>query len=291
MPDSPVDVGDVLRFLRWEFVPFALVILTVILVAQHFARRLLDDLGERFTEWRLTLKKVSAIGRLVLFVGGIGFAVASVLDLRSEALFALFGTIGLAVGFAFKDLLASLMAGVLLLIDEPFQVGDRVSFKGYYGEIVSIGFRSVRLVTLDDNLVTIPNSAFLTEAVASANAGALDCMVVTSFHIPATSDFALARRIVTEAGASSRFVYLQKPLATTLREGFVDRHFVTTIDLKAYVFDARYEKAFVSDVTERVKVALRENGFDVPGVAGGAMRASGEPPRHRAVDVGGPPEA
>lgn len=261
MPEGSVDVGEVLRFLRWEFVPFALLLLGGILLAQQVSRRLLDDLGERFTEWRLTLKKVSAIGRLLLFVAGTGIAVASVLDLRSEALFALLGTIGLAVGFAFKDVLASLMAGVLLLLDEPFQVGDRVSFKGYYGEIVSIGFRSVRLVTLDDNLVTIPNSAFLTDAVASANAGALDCMVVVPIHIASADDFVLARRLVAEAGWTSRYVYLQKPLVTTLREGFVDRHFVTTIDLKAYVFDARYEKAFVSDVTERVKLALRQHGF------------------------------
>jgi len=277
MPEGAVDVGDVLRFLRWEFIPFALLLVGGVILAQQVSRRLLDDLGERFTEWRLTLKKISAIGRLLLFVVGAGIAVASVLDLRSEALFALFGTIGLAVGFAFKDVLASLMAGVLLLIDEPFQVGDRVSFKGYYGEIVSIGFRSVRLVTLDDNLVTIPNSAFLTEAVASANAGALDCMVVVSVHIAASDDFVLARRLIAEAGSTSRYVYLQKPLVTTLREGFVDRHFVTTIDLKAYVFDARYEKAFVSDVTERVKLALRRHGFTALGPGLGVVAtAAGE---------------
>ncbi len=289
--DGSVDVAEVLQFVRWEFVPFALLVLAGVVVAQQLSRRLLDDLGERFTEWRLSLKKVSAIGRLLLFVIGFGVAIASVLDLRSEALFALLGTIGLAVGFAFKDVLASLMAGVLLLIDEPFQVGDRVTFQRHYGEIVSIGFRSVRLVTLDDNLVTIPNSAFLTDSVASANAGALDCMVVIPFHIAPTDDFVLARRLVTEAGASSRYVYLLKPLVTTLREGFIERHFVTTIELKAYVFDARYEKAFVSDVTERVKLALRDHGFLTPGWDGSRNRRDGEPPRILARDGGSEADA
>jgi len=51
---------------------------------------------------------------------------------------------------------AVLVAGLLLLFDRPFRVGDRVSFNDVYGEIVSIGLRTVRLQTLDDNLVT-PN--------------------------------------------------------------------------------------------------------------------------------------
>ncbi|TVQ94281.1 MAG: mechanosensitive ion channel family protein [Deltaproteobacteria bacterium] len=276
MPEGAVDVGEVLQFVKWELIPFALLVLVGAFVFQQISRRLLNDLGERFTEWRLSLKKVSAIGRLVVVLLGLGIAIASVLDLRSEALFALLGTIGIAVGFAFKDLLASLMAGVLLLVDEPFQVGDRVSFKGYYGEIQSIGFRSVRLVTLDDNLVTIPNSAFLTEAVASANAGALDCMVVVPVCIAPTDDFVLARRLIAEAGATSRYVFLQKPLVTTLRDEFIGRHYVTVIDLKAYVFDARYEKAFVSDVTERVKLALRSHGFITPDINRSEILASSE---------------
>lgn len=278
MPEGNVDVGEVLQFIRWEFLPFALLIIAGAIILQQVGQRLLDDLGERFTEWRLSLKKVNAIGRIVVLLGGFGMAMASVLELSSEVLFALLGTIGLAVGFAFKDVLASLMAGVLLLVDEPFQVGDRVSFQSYYGEVKSIGFRSVRLVTLDDNLVTIPNSAFLTESVASANAGALDCMVVIPFYISAVDDFVLARRLITEAGATSRYVFLEKRLTTTLREGFTERHYVTIIDLKAYVFDARYEKDFVSDVTERVKLSLREHGFHLPYHEVYTERQVSEPP-------------
>lgn len=262
--EASVDIGQYIQFVNVNMLPIALGLLVAVFLAQHFMRRLLDDMGERFTDRRLLLKKVAAIGRLVLIVTGVIAALAMTLDLRSEALFAVAGTVGLAVGFAFKDLLASLMAGVLLLIDEPFQVGDRISFGGYYGEVTEIGFRSVRLVTLDDNLVTIPNSAFLTDSVASANAGALDCMVVVPFYLGAAEDFQLARRIVTEAGATSRYVYLQKPLTTVLRDAFMGERFVTVIELKAYVFDARYEKAFMSDVTERVKIAFRREGLHTP---------------------------
>lgn len=264
MDGVDVEVGEVFRFVRWSMVPVALLVVAGAFVGMQLLRRLLDDLGERFTDRRLFLKKISAITRLVIIVAAFGIALAMTLDLQSSALLALAGTIGLAVGFSFKDVIASLMAGVILLIDEPFQVGDRITFGEHYGEVTEIGFRSVRLVTLDDNLVTIPNSAFLTDSVASANAGALDCMVVVPFYVAAAEDFQEARRLITEAGATSRYVYLQKPLVTNIHDAFMGERFVTIIQLKAYVFDARYEKAFLSDVTERVKLALRRRGIKTP---------------------------
>jgi len=173
-------------------------------------------------------------------------------------------TLGVAFAFAFKDLLASLMAGVILLIDEPFQVGDRITFGVHYGEVADIGLRSVRLVTLDDNLVTIPNAVFLTEAVASANAGQLDCMVVIPLYIGAAESFYRARRLAYEAAVTSRYVYLEKPVVTQITDEFLGERFVTVIRIKAYVFDARYETSFVSDVTERVKIAFRAHGVRTP---------------------------
>jgi len=234
------------------------------LVAQYFLARFLDDLGERFTDRRLLLKKVKALARFFIYLAIIVIIGSTVLVLRNQAFLAIAGTIGLAVGFAFKDLAASLMAGVILLVDEPFQVGDRVAFGDYYGEITEIGLRSVRLVTLDDNLVTIPNSAFLSDPVASANAGALDCMVVIPFFIGAAEDFYKARRIVAEATATSRYVFLDKPVVTLVADEFLGERFVTVIRVKAYVFDARYEKAFASDVTERVKAAFRRASIRTP---------------------------
>jgi small-conductance mechanosensitive channel len=264
MNAEAMDFQQLLTFIAWGRVPFAFLIFAVGWVGLVLSGRFFDDLAERFTERRLILKKVKALTRFILYVTIAVLIGTSILDVHSTALVAILGSIGLAMGFAFKDLLASLMAGIILLIDEPFQVGDRVSFGGYYGEVTEIRLRSVRLVTLDDNLVTIPNSKFLSDAVASANAGALDCMVVIPFYIAAAEDFYEARRIVSEAAATSRYVYIDKPIVTLIRDEFLGERFVTVIRVKAYVFDARYESSFASDVTERVKRAFREAGIWTP---------------------------
>ena len=114
------------------------------------------------------------------------------------------------MGIALKDVTASLIAGLILLFDRPFQVGDRVEFNGIYGDIVSIGLRSVRLNTLDDNLVTIPNARFITDVVASGNAGALDMMVVCSFYVALDADLQKVKSLIHEVVVTSRFAYLKK---------------------------------------------------------------------------------
>ncbi|MFT7521991.1 MAG: small-conductance mechanosensitive channel, partial [Kiritimatiellia bacterium] len=133
--DDIVGVSDIFQFINWDMVPIAMLLFVVVFVGQQVIKKLLDDMGERFTDRRLLLKKVSAVARLALFLGGMGSALAITLELRSEAMLALGGTVALAVGLGLQDLLASLMAGVILLIDEPFQVGDRIAFGDYYGEV------------------------------------------------------------------------------------------------------------------------------------------------------------
>jgi small-conductance mechanosensitive channel len=259
-----MESASFLQFIDIDGIPAAVAILVVGLVLLRIVTRTLDRLGERLAERRLLLKQVSALVRFAAWFLLLLGTASSVLVLRSEALLAIAGSLGVAFGFAFKDLLASLMAGVILLFDRPFQVGDRVSYGGYYGEVKVIGLRSVRLVTLDDNLVTVPNSNFLSHAVASANAGALDCMVVVPVYVAAAEDFTRARDLVEEAAFTSPWVYLEKPVVTLISDEFLGERFVTVIRLKAYVIDARFEKTFASDVTQRVKSAFREAGIRTP---------------------------
>jgi len=259
--------NDLVRFIHLDRLPYALLMMVLAVVLVRFSTRFLDQIGERFAERRLLLKKAAALSRFFIYLVLVVIIATSVLALESEALLAVAGSIGVAVGFAFKDLLASVIAGVILLMDQPFQVGDRVSFGSYYGEVKEIGLRSVRLVTLDDNLVTIPNALFLSEAVASANAGELDAMVVVPIYIAAAEDYEAAQEIVREAALTSAYVYIEKPVVTLVSDEFLGERFVTVIRLKAYVFDARYEKAFASDITRRVKAALRESKIRGPDLA------------------------
>ena len=83
-------------------------------------------------------------------------------------------------------------------------------------------------------------------------------------YVGAGESFYRARRLVYEAAVTSKYVYLEKPVVTQITDEFLGERFVTIIRVKAYVFDARFEKSFVSDVTERVKVAFRQEDIRMP---------------------------
>ena len=256
-----------LQFIDISRLPFAVAVVAVAWGLNRFLTRSLEDLGQRFTERRLVFKQASAFARFVVLIVATALVIASVVRFSNEVLIAIGGSVAVAVGFAFKDLLASLMAGIILLIDRPFQVGDRVEFAGHYGEVLEIGLRTVRINTLDDNLISVPNSMFLTDAVSCANAGALDQMCVFQFFIGCTEDFDLAKELVYDATASSNYVYLRKPIAVRLKEIPVPDSdaFSMRLTVKAYVFDGRFESAFESDVMERSHRALRAHGVRTAG--------------------------
>ncbi|MBN2475952.1 MAG: mechanosensitive ion channel family protein [Pirellulales bacterium] len=103
--------------------------------------------------------------RVFVVVVGTMFVVDSVFDQDIGALLAGLGIAGLAVSLAAQDSLKNLFGSITILLDRPFQIGERIIYAGYDGVIEEIGFRSTKLRTLTDNVVTIPNSAIVNEAV------------------------------------------------------------------------------------------------------------------------------
>jgi len=240
----------------------------VIMPLGYLFGRLIDRWGRRLAsesrKMNQRIQQFLPMVRASIYTVMLVILGSQVLVLERSTAVGLFGLVLLVVGFVLKDVLASVTGYVVILADSPFKVGDRVSFGDSYGEIREIGMRSTRLQTLDDNLVTIPNSKFLTEAVASATGTQLHCMVVIPFYVAAGEDFERARQIIAEAAATSRYVYLDEPVVSLVSDEFMGERFVTVIRVKAYVFDAKYEKAFASDVTIRVKRALRAAGIRGP---------------------------
>lgn len=256
--------ANIIQFVRVSGLVTAFFILVFGYFLNALISRTVDNLGARFTDRRLQLQQVGTFARFFVYLSAMAASVLVSFQLSSEMLLALGGTIAVTVGFALKDLTASVLAGLTILVDRPFQVGDRVTFSGFYGEITTIGLRSVRLVTLDDNLVTIPNNKFLTEAVACGNSGALDMLVQQDFYIGIHQDIGRARQVVTDALTTSRYAFLEKPWAVLVNQVVYEGYFTIRLRAKVYVLDIQYEKALETDVTLRVMEGFRQAGIQPP---------------------------
>lgn len=152
----------------------------------------------------------------------------------------------------------------MLLFDRPFQVGDRVKFNDVYGEIISIGLRAVRINTLSDDIVTIPNSKFFTDVVSTGNAGALHMMVVTDFYVALNADIVKAKDLLYEVVVTSRYVFLKKAVKIVMSETAIAERLAVKLTAKAYVLDVHYEKDFQTDIVARTELLFKKHQIERP---------------------------
>lgn len=240
------------------------VILAVILalIFTYFLNRfvvlILGNLSERFTSYRLGIKRMVPVVRLVIWSFAIYVIIAGIIVPPLSTIITVLASIGIAVGFAAQDILKNIFGGFIIIMDRPFQVGDKIEVAEHYGEVTSIGLRSSRIVTPDDSMVTIPNSELMNKAVSNTNSSALDCQVVAEIYLPMDVDVNTVKQVAYRAAISSRYVYLQKPISIITLNEMSGRSFVVKLRVKAYVLDIRYEFPFKSDLTELILGELKQ---------------------------------
>lgn len=259
-------VTSLAQLIRWNGVMASAILIIAAMLLLRFTDRLVDSLSETFSNRRLLLQKFATFFRFGIYGATIISTFFLSFVVNEQVLAVMGGTVAVAMGFAVKDLVASVVAGVMIMMDRPFQVGDRVSFGGEYGDITSIGLRSVRMQTLDDNTVTIPNNKFLTDMTSCGNYGALDMQVAMVFYIGVDQDVQLAQTLVREAAATSRYIFLPKPVAVLVSQVIIENHVALRVTVKAYVLDTKYEKAFETDVNLRVLDAFRTHDIQPPAI-------------------------
>jgi len=246
---------------------WAIVVLTLAWLLIWTAVWLLEALAERQAARRLFFKKLIPIARLLIWTFAIYYVLSGVFNIDRSGLLAAGAALGVGIGFAAQGILKNFLGGLIIVFDQPFQVGDKISVGGSYGEVVSIGMRATRIVTPDDSLVSVPNSQLVEGQVSNTNAGALDCQVVVDLYLPASVDVAKAKSIAFNAAANSKYVYLKKPIVVNVKDEFKET-FLTHLVVKSYVIDTRYEFALASDITEAAKMEFLRQGMMTPAIVG-----------------------
>lgn len=259
-------LSTMFEMFRWEGMIASFFVILTSWIVLRFSDRIVEKLGSVFADRRLLIQKISAFFHFAVYIATIFSVVLLSFKISKEILVILSGTGAVALGFALKDLAASLMAGIMIMFDRPFQVGDRISFGEQYGDVIAIGLRSVKLQTLDDSTVTIPNNMFLGQVTSCGNYGVVDMQIMVDFHIGIDQDVVKAREIIQEVAANTRFIYLPKPIKVIVSQVVIDSCVALRLRLKAYVLDTKYEKDFETDITLHVMKLFGENGIQPPAI-------------------------
>jgi len=146
-----------------------LAIAIVVLVLFYIAACIVAWVITRTTSNRESANIGKVLGRLsrwVIMLGGLMVAVAIVSPgVGPGDLLATLGIGGVAIGFAFKDILQNFLAGVLILLREPFRIGDQIRSGDFEGTVETIETRATIIRTYDGKRVVIPNADIYTNPV------------------------------------------------------------------------------------------------------------------------------
>ncbi len=260
------DVNQIAQFIRWGGVTLSLIVVVVALVVLRIVSNVSARFSAQFANKRPTIQKAESITRFVVYSLTVAVCVALSIRLDPTAVAVIGGALAVAMGFALRDVVTAFIAGITIMFDRPFQVGDRVSYAGEYGDIVKVGLRSVRMNTLDHSLVTIPNNKILTDVTASGNYGVLEMQVPMSFYIGVDQDMTLAVGLIKEACLTSPYLYLDRPVPVLAKQVILQDYVAIELKARPYVFDCRYEKPFETDVHFRVIEAFRRHGITPPAI-------------------------
>jgi small conductance mechanosensitive channel len=190
----------------------------------------------------------------------IGAMVLSSLGINITALVAGLSIAGIAVGFAARDSLENFIAGVTILLDKPFKVGDYIVIEDHYGQVDEITLRSTRIRSVRNEVMVMPNTQMITQHVVN-HTKQNTLRIDIDFGIAYKEYPADAREVVLKTVEGDDRV-LTRPDPTVVVNGMGDS--AVTMQLRFYIRDPSEEVKMRWEYTEKVREALREADIEIP---------------------------
>ena len=244
------------------FVASIIVILIFWFLSIVFKKVVYKLLGSRSRHQNLVKVFQRVGGALIIF---IGFMIAMVIAVPGFTPAKLIGALGIgsvAIGFAFKDIFQNLLSGILLLISEPFRIGDQIVSGDYEGTVEDIKIRATTIKTYDGRQVVIPNSDLYTSAL-TVNTAYKQRRLQVAVGIGYEDDIEAAKAEILQALDKVESVS-KKAQPSVIATGFGD----STIDLMVrwFIEDGTQANKVTSihQVIVEIKSALDAAGVNIP---------------------------
>lgn len=227
----------------------------LMLIIQRLLTRVADALSGRL---RLLLLATVPVVRLVIILATLVLIVTRLIEPTFQNLLTLLGALGLALGFAFRDYISSLIAGIVVLYEMPYHLGDWIRIDDAYGEVRAIGMRAAEIVTPDDTVVVVPHLILWDRLIYNANDGTTHLLCVTDFYLHPRHNAELVKRTLYDVALTSAYLAPDQPIEVIALEQPWGTHY----RLKAYPVDPREQFVFITDLTLRGKAALAAFGVE-----------------------------
>ncbi len=259
--------GDGLRTFI-DDVSFALVIVVVVAISLRLIRFAGEwyqkNLGPDKDKKRLDpiIAVVERMGYVLVMIIGVSMLLSQ-LGINISALSAalIFSTVILYLGA--KDNIADAISGFIILIDQPFRVGDTIEIEklNRRGTVVEVGTRTTQIRTGDNRLVIVPNSTIGASQVINYSYPDPKYQVHIEIGVAYGSDFDQVRSVIKDAVSGVDGVLPDEPVDALFYE-FGDSS--RTMHVRWWIDNVKHEKPIIDQVCEALENALGKAGIDLP---------------------------
>jgi len=209
----------------------------------------LGDVGESLVKWG------------IIMLGGMLAVTIVAPSVKPADIIAGLGVGSVAIGFAFKDILQNMLAGILILLRQPFEVGDQIISGGHEGTVEKIETRATFIKTYDGRRVVIPNSDIYTSAV-TVNTAFDTLRSQYDIGIGCNDDWAKAKKLMIDAAKEVEGV-VDDPAPEVIPVALADSS--NNIRLRWWTKSDRATVIHTfGEVLENVYAALDSEGIDMP---------------------------
>ncbi len=214
---------------------------------------------KRDVELILLLEMLTRWGILAL---GIVLALEQLAPGRFSSLIAGLGIAGFTIGFALQDVAKNFVAGILLLIQQPFEIGDAIEVSDFGGTVLDISLRATELRTWDGRRVFIPNGDIFVSPIVNFSR-AMRRRIEISIGVAPDSDLDHVARVTLDTIAKKVSGVLTDPAPQVIFSQFGE----STIDLKVlYWIDTGEAGVFQAqdEGVRSIKEAFEDRGIGMP---------------------------
>ena len=204
--------------------------------------------------------------RILTVAGGIVIALSS-MNVDIMPFVAGASVLGVAIGFAAKDTLSNLIAGVLLIVDRPFHVGDRIELwttprgTGTWGDVIEIGLRATKIRNPDNLIFVIPNNEIMRRDIVNYTASGDNIRLRIPISIAYDANQNKAKEIVRDVALKVDGV-LSSPGPQIIIRNFGES--AIDLQLRVWIANARDRRTIGDEITDRVKDEFDRLGIEIP---------------------------
>ena len=177
------------------------------------------------------------------------------------------GVMGLALSFAAKDTLSNLIAGVLLIMDRPFQVGDRIELwnapneTGTWGDVIEIGLRATKIRNPDNLVVVVPNNEIMQRDIINYTMSGEDIRLRIPFSVAYEADIERAKVLLIQAALEVEGVK-PDPKPIVIVRGFGPSE--VNLQLRVWILEARNRRRIADEITGIALDGFAREGVEIP---------------------------